>query len=209
VTILCHAILENANAVSIHVAGIKHKIYRWLCLSLWDLLVGAEQERIQDCSFSPSHFNWDVCYASLLLNRCNLFWCLLMLVTKSSSKHCWDAMLEVLWSAEFGLDFDEWQWGRGKNVSDFLFVSHQFCKYVWSKAWILLEVWRFWFSKLLSEQFYKRKNRQLSHTLVHFRDTSFLLCVSYVWLLVFWSNSEEMNRKSFSLHKCMMLFYAY
>jgi len=28
VTILCRAVLENANAISIHVAGFKHKIYR-------------------------------------------------------------------------------------------------------------------------------------------------------------------------------------
>ncbi len=35
-TILCLAILENANAFSIHVAGFKHKIYRWLCFChLW------------------------------------------------------------------------------------------------------------------------------------------------------------------------------
>jgi hypothetical protein len=27
-TILCHAILENANAFSVRVAGFKHKIYR-------------------------------------------------------------------------------------------------------------------------------------------------------------------------------------
>ncbi len=52
-TILRRAVLENANAFSVHVTGFKHKIYRWLCFAkMRDLVCGTDQERIQDRAFS-------------------------------------------------------------------------------------------------------------------------------------------------------------
>ena len=55
-TILRHAMLENANAFSVHVTEFKHKIYRWLCFAkMRDLLGETGQERIQDRAFSIRH----------------------------------------------------------------------------------------------------------------------------------------------------------
>ena len=80
-TILCHAMLENAKAFSVHETGFKHKIYRWLCFAKMRDLVsgtdqiynggtpmslylsqlgmvccGKDQERIQDRAFSIRHW---------------------------------------------------------------------------------------------------------------------------------------------------------
>jgi hypothetical protein len=56
VTKLCHAILENAKAFSVHETGIEHKIYGWLCFAkMRDLVGGTDQERIQDRGFSVRH----------------------------------------------------------------------------------------------------------------------------------------------------------
>jgi len=69
-TILCRAVLENANAISSHVAGFKHKIYRWLCFFCYEIHIfwgpGRKEFKI---TFALSRCNWDVYYAILLLNR--------------------------------------------------------------------------------------------------------------------------------------------
>jgi hypothetical protein len=65
-TILCHAILENANAFSIHVARLKHKIYRWLCFchneNRW---LGRSKKEFK-IVLSIRHKNRDVCYATFI-----------------------------------------------------------------------------------------------------------------------------------------------
>ena len=52
-TKLCHAILENANAFSVHVTGFKHKIYRWLCFAkMRDLVSGDGSRGLQQWKIS-------------------------------------------------------------------------------------------------------------------------------------------------------------
>ncbi len=61
-TILRRAILENANAFSVHVTGIKHKIYRWLCFcqnersGKWDGLRSLQQWKISVAISFPGWF---------------------------------------------------------------------------------------------------------------------------------------------------------
>ena len=67
VTKLCHAILENANAFSVHVTGFKHKIYRWLCFAkMRDLKVGRIKKEFKIVLFLSVLGNRDVwCVACL------------------------------------------------------------------------------------------------------------------------------------------------
>jgi len=91
VTILCRAVLENANAISIHVAGFKHKIYRWLrFLSLWDShILGRSKKEFNITLLCCVVIEMSVMQI-LLLNRYKLR--SVFLVTKLSSMHCWDAL---------------------------------------------------------------------------------------------------------------------
>ena len=126
VTILCCAVLENANAILSHVAGFKHKIYRWLCFFCYyeiRMFWGQSKKEFK-ITFALSRCNWDVCYAILLLNRLHS----VFLVTKSSSMHCWDAFrLRMLGSAEFGLDLFIGD-SEEKEKMFLFFLCYRFCK---------------------------------------------------------------------------------
>ena len=132
VTILCRAVLENANAISIQVAGFKHKIYRWLCfchlwVAYWD---GARKSSrlLLLCCVVVKMSVMQVC----LQNRYEMglvCWspsrraCIVDVLLDGNARKCriW------IWS------FYQWQWGEGKDV--FVFPLLLILQIIfWSKA---------------------------------------------------------------------------
>ena len=125
VTILCRAVLENANAISIHVAGFKHKIYRWLCFChLW--------VAYRDGARKNSRLLL-LCRVVIKMSVMQIFAKLIwggfgVLVTKSSSMHCWYALG---WKCSEVQNLDSIFFCDSEEKEKmFLFplLSHQFCK---------------------------------------------------------------------------------